>query len=640
VIAPQKKIYGSVLGLGLLLLVIAGAGAYRAIRALLSVVGSHQPFDPAMTGAVTDMAVMVTVCFAAAFIIALTSLLITRQEFDRRRRTEDRLERVMQTAEQAGDLITILETGGKIEYVNHAVEEATGFLQKDLVGRRSTPWLPWYGEAHRLRDMQDTVLAGNAFRSVVICRKQDGTTFFLQEHVTPLRGRDGKITRMLSTAREITEQKHLEDKLAFLDRHDPLTDAPNRKEFVEQLDRAIAAAGQAKRFLSILILDIDRFKYINDIFGYEMGDRVLLQIAALLRSTAGSGDLLARLGSDEFAVAHLGDQSQPDAAGLASRIKDAIAADMRISGQDIAVTVTMGIAVFPPNGSDAETLVKNADMALSRAKTQGRNTVQIFSADIGGRMSDFYFMEKRLFKALRNNEYLVNYQPYWDLSTKKIAGAEALVRWKSSDLGVVSPSRFIPTLEDTGLIIDVGEWVLRTACGQIGRWARNGSGLPVSVNLSLIQFRHKYLVGMVADAIKEHNLDPRHLTLEVTESICIHDMDLAIATLKKLKDTGVSISVDDFGTGYSSLNYIKKLPVDNLKIDMSFIRDVAKDPDAASIVTAITGMARSLNLKTIAEGVETEEQRNILHLLRCDMGQGFYFSPAVSAEEFDKFLVS
>jgi EAL domain-containing protein (putative c-di-GMP-specific phosphodiesterase class I) len=233
----------------------------------------------------------------------------------------------------------------------------------------------------------------------------------------------------------------------------------------------------------------------------------------------------------------------------------------------------------------------------------------------------------------------VNYQPYCDLATKQIAGAEALVRWRSGDLGVVSPSRFIPTLEDTGLIIDVGEWVLRTACGQIGTWTRNGSVFPVSVNLSLIQFRHKYLVSMVADAIKQHKLDPRHLTLEVTESICIQDMDLTIATLKKLKDTGVTISVDDFGTGYSSLNYIKKLPVDNLKIDMSFIREVAKDPDAASIVTAITGLARSMQLKTIAEGVETEEQRNILHLLRCDMGQGYFFSPPVAAAEFEKLLV-
>jgi EAL domain-containing protein (putative c-di-GMP-specific phosphodiesterase class I) len=311
---------------------------------------------------------------------------------------------------------------------------------------------------------------------------------------------------------------------------------------------------------------------------------------------------------------------------------------MQIGGQEIAVTVTIGIAVYPLNGSDAETLMKNADMALSRAKAQGRNSVQFFSADIGERISDFYFMEKRLFKVLRNDEYLLTYQPYCELTTNKIAGAEALITWKSSELGIVSPSRFIPTLEDTGMIIDVGEWVLRTACSQIGRCTQSGACIPVSVNLSLVQFRHEHLVSMVADAIKEHKLDPRYLTLEVTESICIHDMDLTIAILKKLKDTGVSISVDDFGTGYSSLNYIKKLPVDNLKIDMSFIREVAKDPDAASIVSAITGLARSLGLKTIAEGVETEEQRNILRLLRCDLGQGYYFSPAVPADEFEKLL--
>jgi predicted signal transduction protein with EAL and GGDEF domain len=352
----------------------------------------------------------------------------------------------------------------------------------------------------------------------------------------------------------------------------------------------------------------------------------------------GNKDLVARLGSDEFAVVHLSDTPVADAAAVARKIKDAISSSMKIGEQDIVVTVTIGIAVFPQNGQDAETLLKNADMALSRAKVQGRNTVQFFSSDIVERMSDFYFLEKRLFSALKNDEYLINYQPYCDLSTRKIAGAEALIKWNSGELGMVSPSKFIPTLEDTGLIIDVGEWVMRTACKQIKTWNRNGTSFPVSVNLSLLQFRHKYLVDMVSDAIREFRLDPRYLTLEVTEGICIHDMDLTISILRKLKDTGISISVDDFGTGYSSLNYIKKLPVDNLKIDMTFVRDVAKDPDAASIITAITGLARSLNLKTIAEGVETEEQRNILHLLRCDMGQGYYFSPAVSAAEFEKLL--
>lgn len=627
-----------VIGLALLLLIVAAAGAYQAIISLLSTVSMHRTSDAALIESATRMAVMVAVCFAAAAIISITSLILMGREFDRRRRTEDRLDQVMQTAEQAGDLITILETGGSIEYVNHAVEETTGYSHADLVGRRSKPTLPWYSDAQSFQEMRAAVLAGSTFRAMVACRRKDGTPFYLQEHATSLRDRSGRITRMLSTAREITIQKQLEDRLTYLDRHDGLTESPNRKAFIEQLDRETAEASAAKRYLSVLILDIDRFKYINDIFGFQTGDRVLQKTAAMLRAAAGEQDILARFGNNEFAIAHRGDLQQPDAAGLAARIKAAFAGGVRVGEQEIAVTFTMGIAVFPPNGSDAETLVKNADMALSRAKAQGRNGIQFFSADLGERMSDFYFLERRLFQALRNDEYLVNYQPYCQLATKKIAGAEALVSWKSGELGLISPSRFIPALEDTGMIIDVGEWVLRTACSQVGRWTESGSSIPVSVNLSLAQFRHKHLVGMVADAIRDHKLDPRYLTLEVTESICIHDMDLTIATLKKLKDTGVSISVDDFGTGYSSLNYIKKLPVDNLKIDMSFIREVARDPDAASIVTAITSLARSLGLKTIAEGVETEEQRNILHLLRCDLGQGYYFSPAVPAGEFEKML--
>lgn len=634
----QKQRYGTVIGLGLMLLLIAGAGAYQAIAVLLDAISAHRPADDVLMAPVNRMAVMVGVCFIAALVIALTSLVFIRREFERRRRTEERLERVLKTAEQAGDLITILEKRGRIEYINKAVELTTGYTQKELLGKRSKPLFPWYADEKVAQKMRDNVLAGDPFRAVLPCRTKRGEQFFIQEHVTPLKDSRGNITRILSTAREITFQKNLEERLDHLQRHDALTGTANRREFVELLQQELTAARKSGRSVSVLIMDIDRFKYINDIFGYEMGDKVLKRAAVLLRAAIGDRDTMARLGSDEFAIAHASDTQNVDAAGVAKKVRETIARDMKIGDQEITVTVTIGVAVSPHNGDDAETLLKNADMALSRAKSQGRNTVQFFSADISERMSDFYFMEKRLFSALRNDEYLVNYQPYCDLSTKKIAGAEALIRWKSGDLGMVSPATFIPTLEDTGLIIDVGEWALRTACGQIKEWSGNGRTFPVSVNLSLIQFRHKYLVGMVADALREFRLDPRRLTLEVTEGICIHDMDLTISILKKLKDTGVSISVDDFGTGYSSLNYIKKLPVDNLKIDMSFVRDVAKDPDAASIITAITGMARSLGLKTIAEGVETEEQRNILHLLRCDMGQGFYFSPAVPAAEFEKLL--
>jgi len=634
----QKQRYGTVIGLAFMLLLIAGAGAYQAIFFLLDAVSSYRPHDDVLIASVTRMAVMVGACFIAALIITLTSLIFMRREFERRRRTEERMGRVLKTAEQAGDLITIVEKRGRIEYINKAVEETTGYTQKELVGKRSKPWLPWYTDERYLRVMGETVMLGTPYRAEVICRRKSGEPFVLQEHVTPLKDSRGNITRMLSTAREVTRQKDLEEKLDHLAHHDALTGIPNRRRLVARLEQELAAARQGNLTLSVLIMDIDRFKYINDIFGYEMGDKVLTRTAELLRAAIGNKDLVARLGSDEFAVVHLSDTLVADAAAVARKIKDAIASGMKIGEQDIVVTVTIGIAVFPQNGQDAETLLKNADMALSRAKVQGRNTVQFFSSDIVERMSDFYFLEKRLFSALKNDEYLIDYQPYCDLSTRKIAGVEALIKWNSGDRGMVSPSKFIPTLEDTGLIIDVGEWVMRTACKQIKAWNRNGTGFPVSVNLSLLQFRHKYLVDMVSDAIREFRLDPRYLTLEVTEGICIHDMDLTISILRKLKDTGISISVDDFGTGYSSLNYIKKLPVDNLKIDMSFVRDVAKDPDAASIITAITGLARSLNLKTIAEGVETEEQRNILHLLRCDMGQGYFFSRAVPAAEFEKLI--
>jgi diguanylate cyclase (GGDEF)-like protein/PAS domain S-box-containing protein len=633
----QKQKYGTVIGLGLTLLLIAGAGAYGAISSLLKSITSH-PADEFLATSVTRIATMVGICFVAALIIALASIIFMRREFERRRRTEERLDRVLKTAEQAGDLITILEKRGRIEYSNKAVELITGYTQKELLGKRNKPLFPWYTEETVAQKMRDSVLSGDSFRAVLACRTKNGEQFFIQEHVTPLKDSRGNITRMLSTAREITRQKQLEERLDYLDNFDPLTGVSNRKSFARQLRQALRANQNGEQLLSVMIMDIDRFKYINDLFGSQVGDEVLQRISETLRGTVGKGDIVARLGSDEFGVIHRYRSHLIDTVSIAEHIRRAVAQKVMIGGQDIVMTVTIGIAIFPDNGKDAKTLLKNADIALSRAKSQGRNTIQFYSTDIIERISDFYFMEKRLFSALKNEEYLINYQPYCDLSTKKIAGAEALIRWRSGDLVTVGPTKFIPTLEDTGMIIDVGEWVLRTACRQIKEWTRINRNLSVAVNLSLLQFRHRNFIAMVSEAIKDMGIDPGNLTLELTESICIHDMDLTITILKKLKNVGVTISVDDFGTGYSSLNYIKKLPVDNLKIDMSFVRDVTRDPDAASIITAITSMARSLNLKTIAEGVETEEQRNILHLLRCDMGQGFYFSPAVPAAEFKKLM--
>jgi PAS domain S-box-containing protein len=277
----QKQRYGTVIGLALMLLLIAGAGAYQAIFFLLDAVSSHRPHDDVLIASVTRMAVMVGACFVAALIITLTSLIFMRREFERRRRTEERLGRVLKTAEQAGDLITILEKGGRIEYINKAVEEITGYAQKELVGKRNKPWLPWYIDEKYLRVMRETVMLGTPYRAEVICRKKSGEPFVLQEHVTPLKDSRGNITRMLSTAREVTRQKDLEDKLDHLAHHDALTGVPNRRRLVARLEQELAAARQGNRALSVLIMDIDRFKYINDIFGYEMGDKVLTRTAEL-----------------------------------------------------------------------------------------------------------------------------------------------------------------------------------------------------------------------------------------------------------------------------------------------------------------------------------------------------------------------
>ena len=574
---------------------------------------------------------------SVSLLVIILALGFMKREGRRRRRTEEYAARLLRTAEQAGDLITIIDQDGTIEFMNRAAEEATGYERDKFVGTRSKAWFPWYADEQFLRTMRETVLSGRPFEAAATGRKKTGEPLFINEVVTPLMDRDGKITRIISTARDVTRQKQLEGRLDYLEKFDPLTGVPNRTYFVEMLEQEIARAKEGG-FLSVMIVDIDRFKHLNDLFGSDAGDAVLKWVSEKLGAALGRHGFVARLGSDEFAVVRFADSRTVAAAAVAANLRHAVTENIDVGEHTVAITVSMGVALYPDNGTDAHSLLTNADLALAEAKAQGRNGIQFFNTGITTGVSELFYLEKRLFSALKKGEYLVHYQPYCDLATQKVAGAEALIKWKNNDLGMVSPTRFIPSLENTGMIIDVGKWVLETACGQIREWEMKKKTFPISVNLSLIQFRHKYLVGMVSDAIKDFKLDPRHLTLEVTESVFIHDLEFAIRTLKRLKDVGVSLSVDDFGTGYSSLSYLKKLPVDIVKIDISFVRDVTRDQDAASIVTAITTLARSLNLKTIAEGVETEEQRNILHLLRCDMGQGYYFSPAIPPAEFDKFL--
>jgi diguanylate cyclase (GGDEF)-like protein/PAS domain S-box-containing protein len=444
---------------------------------------------------------------------------------------------------------------------------------------------------------------------------------------------------VLSVARDISERKKAEDRIEYLAYYDSLTGLPNRNLFLETINKQIAEAKNSSNSLAVVMTDINKFKSIYDIYGSEVGDRVLKEVAERLSTAIRKGDIAAHLGNDEFGIACIGLTGSDDIIMLEKIIKD-ISYPLKIHGDEIILAFSTGISLYPHDGENASELLKSAGLALSTAKKEGGKTCQFYSKDMIVMATERMLLEKQLMEAIKNEEFILHYQPYWEITTKKMVGMEALVRWQSKDKGLIPPGKFIPVLEDTGMIIEVGEWILREAMRQVKEWQNNGYPVvPVSVNMSLVQFRQKDLAGMVKKIMKDCGYYPSLLTLEITESAFMQDIEFTRSVLTAMKEIGCSVSIDDFGTGYSSLAYLKRFPVDNLKIDISFIREMVKDPDSASIVVAIINMAHTLNLKTIAEGIETEEQWNFLRLLRCDMGQGFYLSKPLPAEDVEKLFI-
>ncbi len=574
---------------------------------------------------------------------ALQGYSVVTRDITELKRNEELLKKLSLTVDQAADVVIITNRDGKVEFMNKAVQEVTGFTREEVTARGIGLLQNHKQDENVFHKMWDTVLSGKSFTAEVNTAKKNGDLLYLEEVVTPIKDDRGKVTHVVLTGTDVTPIKLMRNKLDFLASYDSLTGLPNRDLMTDRLCRDVercAAKDAGKRgTIAVVAIDIDRFKYINEIYGLESGNKVLKQVAESLSVSVSKGDTVGRLGSDEFGMV-LHDIRQPaDVVLFVKMIMKNVPQIIMSGGEEISVTLAAGIAMYPADGRDAPTLMKNADTALSKAKGLGRNRYQFYTSDMNVGISELVFMEQRLSEALKNTEYLLTFQPYCNLSTRTVAGAEALLKWNNEEFGQVSPSKFIPLLEETGMIIDVGKWVLTTACRQIKKWTNGKASLPIAVNLSPSQFRHEYLVETVESIIRETGIDPRRLTLEITESTFMKDQDFAITVLNRLKDLGVLISIDDFGTGYSSLSYLKKFPVDYVKIDQSFVKDVDTDPDTTSLVTAIIAMAHSLGLKTIAEGVETEEQWKILRLLKCDMAQGYYFSPAVSAQDFEKFMV-
>lgn len=571
----------------------------------------------------------------------ISHFVAVNQDITERKRSEELVRKLSAAVEGASDWILMTDRNGNIEYVNKAVEEISGYSKDELSGQNARIFKSSKHDTQFYREMWNTILSGRTFYGILTNRKKNGEIFELYHTITPLKDSEGNITHFITTSTDLTNLQLMEEKINYLAYYDVLTEIPNRTLFVDRLNQSLDKSRYEKRNVAIFCIDLDRFKLVNDIFGANLGDIVLREVAKRLTGSVREGDTVARLGSDEFGIAlsHVGHSE--DVILVAEKVMRNISEVVAADGREIMITPSVGIAISPSDGDNPLTLMQNAELALSKAKEQGGNNYQFYTREMNIKASDFVIMRKHLFDALKHQEFVLYYQPYWEMTTKKVTGMEALMRWKSNEFGMVSPGKFIPVLEETGMIIEVGEWVLETALGQVKEWFKKGYPVvPVSVNFSSVQFRHKELAVTVGKMIERFGLDPKLLTLEITESAFMKDIEFTASALKKLKEIGTSISIDDFGTGYSSLSYLKRFPVDTLKIDISFIRDIATDPDAASIVTAIISMAHTLNLKTIAEGIETEEQWKILRLLRCDMGQGYFFSKPLPASEVEVFLIS
>ncbi len=439
---------------------------------------------------------------------------------------------------------------------------------------------------------------------------------------------------------DLSQNKQAQDKLGHLAYHDALTDLPNQVLFKDRLKQAIALSRRSDQMQAVLLLNLDRFKTVNDSLGYVAGDRLLQSVAQRLTSCVRESDTVARFGSDEFAVLLTQIPRAQDAANSARAIKEALDQAFVFDDQDLFISSSIGISLYPHDGRDTATLLKNAGTALDRAKVQGGNNYQFYTAGGTTRALKQLVLESNLRPGLERSEFLVQYQPQVDIRDFQLVGMEALVRWQHPSLGLLYPKEFIHLAEDSGLIISLGDWVLRTACVQNKLWQDAGlAPMRLSVNFSARQFQQAAFISSVAEILKETNLDPRWLELELTESSIMKDPEQAIEKLHELKLMGIKVAIDDFGTGYSSLNYLKRFPIDTLKIDKSFVSDLCKDPHDTAIVRAIITLGHALDLVVIAEGVETQEQLHYLRSLDCDVVQGFLFSKSLSTTAFEELLV-
>jgi len=559
----------------------------------------------------------------------------------RRERAEQQTRKLSSAVEQTADAVLITDRHGSIEYVNRAFEQISGYSAAEAVGQRPNLVKSGEHDATYYQRLWNTLHAGDVYRDVLVNRRKDGELYYEEKTITPLRDAAGVITHFVSTGKDITERMHSQERLHYMAHHDALTKLPNRALLLDRLTQSLAYARWHRRLVAVMFLDLDRFKRINDTLGHAAGDQLLRALALRLKATLRERDTVARFGGDEFVMLLDDVASEKDVALLANKVLEAMTQPYQIDAHAFHLTASIGISLYPGDGQDTGTLLRNADIAMYRAKDLGKNTYQFYSAEMSHRAFERLALEGSLRRALEQKEFVIYYQPQVNMATQELLGMEALLRWQHPELGLLAPADFLALLEETGLIIAVGDWVLRSACEQARAWCNAGlAPVRVAVNLSGHQLRQANFCATVTQLLKTYHLPNGCLELEITENVLMQDAERALSALAQVDRTCIRVAIDDFGTGYSSLGYLKRFPIDTLKIDRSFVRDITTDPQDAAIVRSVIAMARSLNLEVIAEGVEHEEQLAFLRNEQCHIIQGYFISPPLPAPEATAFLIS
>jgi diguanylate cyclase (GGDEF)-like protein/PAS domain S-box-containing protein len=553
-------------------------------------------------------------------------------------------ERAEVTLNSIGDAVISTDVTGKVTYLNQVAEAMTGWVSAEAVGRA-------FGDVFRIIDsanservvnpmlaaMQQNKIVGLSAGCILV--RRDGFESPIEDSAAPIHDRSGRVTGAVMVCHDVTQARAMAQRMSYLAHHDYLTDLPNRMLLDDRLGQAIAGAHRRHQQLAVLFVDVDRFKHINDSLGHAIGDQLLLSVARRLVASVRGSDTVSRQGGDEFVVLLSSIAHAEDAALSANKILNALAMPHRVKEHDLQISASIGIGVYPDDGHEAETLVKNADIAMLNAKESGRNNYQFFKPDMNAHALERQSLESGLRHALERREFVLHYQPKMDLETEEITGVEALIRWRQPGKGVVLPDQFIRIAEQCGYIVPIGRWVLREVCRQTQIWLdADLAPMPVAINVSAVELRSKGFVQSVRAILKETGMDPEFLEFELTETALMQDPASTVTVLDALRAMGVQLTLDDFGTGYSSLSYLKRFPIDALKIDKSFVGGLCTDASDANIVSAVINMGKSFGLRVIAEGVETREQFLRLQAQQCAEGQGYYFQRPIAANEFTKLL--